>query len=359
MQRHYLQEVGRQIYMMRLAGYLFFGTIVGVEKQIREILADEAFEAQPLSFLVLDLSKVDGVDFSAAEAFTRILRLLRAREVQLVMCGFALESNIGQNLLNVGLMEEDEQISFFDSLDSALEFCENDLLKTFYQRRDALLACQAQQQHSEHPRDHPPRTSRLDVPAKPGSALTASAAQTPHSSPRRGHMHEAATSTLQAQADPTEQQRWARAAQPLQLLLQTFALLSAQPEAFWQRAVPYLARAEFAAGTELYAAGAPARAFYLLQTGILRARYVLPQGAFAEVIVAGATCGELPFFGGTRRTSSTVAERDCVCWVLTAEAWARLQADEVEVARELLKISLMLTSERMDAITKYMLLSVN
>ena len=76
-----------------------------------------------------------------------------------------------------------------------------------------------------------------------------------------------------------------------------------------------------------------------------------------QVIVAGATCGELPFFSDTRRTSTTVAERDSVTWVLRHDGWERLQRTDAEVANELLKMSLKLTSERMDAITKYMLLT--
>jgi SulP family sulfate permease len=63
--------------------------------------------------------------------------------------------------------------------------------------------------------------------------------------------------------------------------------------------------------------------------------------------VAGTTCGELPFFSETRRTATCVAERECVVWKLGAEAWGRLQREEPEVAKELLKISLKLTSERM------------
>lgn len=98
--------------------------------------------------------------------------------------------------------------------------------------------------------------------------------------------------------------------------------------------------------------GEEAEGFYLLETGMLKALYELPQGRFAEVIVAGATCGELPFFSGTSRTSTTVADRESVAWVLTGEKWEGLQRNFPDVARELLKISLALTSERMNAITK-------
>ena len=65
-QHRFLKEAGRQVFVIKLAGFLFFGTIVGVEKRIRALLAEEAFQSRPLQFLVLDMTKINGVDFSAS-----------------------------------------------------------------------------------------------------------------------------------------------------------------------------------------------------------------------------------------------------------------------------------------------------
>ena len=137
-QQRFLQTVGPQIRVIKLAGYLFFGTVVGVEKQIRALLLDEALSSQPIQFLVVDLAKVDGIDYSAAEAFLRLNRILKTKNVKLFMCGFALRNDIGQSLENVGLLNTDGGVDTFENLNSSLEYCENDLLKTFYRRRDAL-----------------------------------------------------------------------------------------------------------------------------------------------------------------------------------------------------------------------------
>ena len=136
-QHRFLQEVGEQIYVMKLAGHLFFGTIVGVESQIRALLLEEAFQAHPIRFLVLDFWNVDGVDFSAAEAFIRIDRILGAKNVKMIICGSAMDSEVGRSLCNAGLSEDGVQ--FFEDLNSALELCENELLKTLYQRRDPSI----------------------------------------------------------------------------------------------------------------------------------------------------------------------------------------------------------------------------
>jgi SulP family sulfate permease len=137
--------------------------------------------------------------------------------------------------------------------------------------------------------------------------------------------------------------------------LQTFQGLTDNNEDFWFRAVPFFIKKEFLAGTVLYHRGEPAQGFYLLEDGILRADYELPQGRYFESIVAGTTCGELPFFSETDRTATVQAERDCVTWLLDRENWERLQKEDPDVAQELLRISLKLTSERMSAITSYVL----
>lgn len=140
--------------------------------------------------------------------------------------------------------------------------------------------------------------------------------------------------------------------QPLQLILKTFSEVSDKPEDFWLRAVPFFIRREYSTGTILFDRDDRPNGFYLLEVGMLKGEYKLQQGKFSEIIVAGTTCGELPFFSGTNRTSTTTAETDCVTWVLDEENWENLQETQSDVAQELLTISLKLTSERMDAITK-------
>lgn len=115
---------------------------------------DESFASHPVRFLILDLSKVDGLDYSAAEAFARIDRVLKVKGVRMVLCGFTIDSKIGQSLKNFELFEDDEkQVEFFEVLNAALEYCENDLLKAFYQRREAMI--QEDNDGSERPKSAP------------------------------------------------------------------------------------------------------------------------------------------------------------------------------------------------------------
>lgn len=87
----------------------------------------------------------------------------------------------------------------------------------------------------------------------------------------------------------------------------------------------------------------------------MRAEYEIDNSHhYSESIVAGTTCGELPFFGDTNRRASVVAEKDARCWVLDVESWKKMQQEEKDVAAELLVCALKLTTERVDAVTRYM-----
>ena len=171
-----------------------------------------------------------------------------------------------------------------------------------------------------------------------------------YGSPRRDLLQEAAKATLQ-EHEVLLNSKWQSFAQPLPLILQTFQDLTDKDIDFWHRATPYFSRREFQAGQLLYRRGDEPDGFYLLEQGMLRAEYDFEQGSFSESIVQGTTCGELPFFSGTNRTSTVIAEKDCVAWLLTKEKWQELERELPDVANELLKIGLRLTSERMAAIT--------
>lgn len=342
-QRKFLKEAGQQTLIMKLGGYLFFGTIVNVESTIRGLIEEEVFNERPIRFLILDFSRVYGLDFSAAEAFTRINRILRRRNVQMLISGLDVEGDVGRSLQTVGLFEAGPGgVQIFEDLNSVLEFCENEYLKVFYSR-EALLSRE----------NAVPSSNYLEVPGQRGAAPTSSLADTMVSSPRGQHLQNVATTTLREDESLLVPPVWSSMRQPLPLLLQTFHGLTAENEDFWFPVCAYFKRERYAAGSTLYHEGDVPKGFYLLESGILRAEYEQPQGRFFELIVAGGPCGELPFFSETRRTATVKAEQDCVTWCLSVEKWNELRDREPRIARELLTISLKLTTERMDNITRY------
>jgi SulP family sulfate permease len=350
-QQHYLRQVGRQINIIKLSGYLFFGTIVGVEDRIRALISDEEFNRRPIKFLVLELWLVTGLDYSAAEVFNTISRLLNGKGIELVISGVDPDHGLGRSLRAVGLGEDGVEVRLLPELNSALEYCENELLKTLYVNQDDAAST------ATSTRTITSTSANLDVPPNQTAAdnnNTTTTSSMLGSSPRRDHLREAARNSL-GQVEAKRSARWQSFKAPLRLMLQIFRDVSARNEDFWFRAVPYFRRAEFAAGTVVFRRGQRAEGFYLIESGILRAEYDLPQGWLFESIVAGTTCGELPFFSETNRTATCVVERGCVVWWMDEERWKRLQREEPDVAQELLRISLKLTSERLSVITSYTL----
>ncbi|KAI0126003.1 sulfate transporter family protein [Xylariales sp. AK1849] len=344
-QYHYLQDVGRQTCIIKLFGNLFFGTIVGVQEKIRTLIADDVFANHPIKYLILDLWQVTGIDYSAAEGFMTISRLLHKKGVILLISGKDADSKVGRDLRAVGLGDDDIEVKFMPDLNSALESCENEQLKTFYAQQEALRVAR------------PPPASSLEVPDT-RAIQSLDPREYLSQSPRRNYRHQAANNVLTEQ-EVKRASRWRTISEPLRLMLQIFHDLSDKNEDFWFRAMPYFVRKEYPAGSVLYHRGEPAKGFYLLERGELRADYETPQGKLSEPIVQGTTCGELPFFSQTDRTATVLAVKNCVVWVMDTESWEKLRKEENDVYQELLSIALRLTNERMRAMTNYTLANAN
>ncbi|KAI2014492.1 hypothetical protein LOZ49_001239 [Ophidiomyces ophidiicola] len=353
----YLREAGRQTFVIKLSGFLFFGTIVSVEKQVRWLIEGEVFNDRPIRFLVLDISHVKGLDFSAAEAFTRLNRVLRVRRVHMILCGVDITGEIGLSLRNVGLFEQEDEVHVFKNLNSALEFCENELLRVLHERRDVMTGTKTESPPVKRKLSrHSSTTEPMDWSNNELEILEPPKVDLPINSPRHFYLNQLAATTLQEEASSsTSARRPSNAKQqlapPLPLLLHTFQGLTTKPDDFWAPAAVHFTRAEYPASSVLYRCGDSAQYFYLLESGMLRAEYDTPQGHYFELIVAGRPCGELPFFGGTKRTATVRAETASVVWVMGEEGWKKLSESHGEVALEMMKVSLKLTAERMESIT--------
>jgi SulP family sulfate permease len=382
----YLNKVRGQIRVVKLGGFLFFGTIVSVEENLRSLIDDDNFEEQPVSFIVVDFTHVTAVDFSGCEGFQRINRILGSKGVKMILSGVSFSNDVGKSLQSVGLLDEAEdeegpqRPQVFEDLNTALESCENELLEVFHRH------CST---HVKKRQITPPMSingaknlNSEPIPSggSPASSLGPNSLNPDFASPRRGARLMAARSTMRessqnstsdlsfpdtsshtdsAQSAQIAPSRWKNFAQPLKIILQTFEDVSPRNEDFWHVVAPYFSRRELPAGSLLYSRGDDPDGFYILEKGRFRAEYELDQGSFFEVILPGTTCGELPFFSETDRTGTVAVENDSVAWLLTRERFDKLEKEHQDVARELLKVGLKLTKERMDAITSYVLVTAS
>lgn len=125
MQRRYLFEQGKQIYILRLQGFIFFGTADNLLNQLRARLEDNK---QPLPrFILLDFRRVTGLDATALLSFNKIQQLVQTDKINLIFT--ELSPTMKRQLIQGGLTFEPNSLcAIFSDLDQGVEWCETRLL---------------------------------------------------------------------------------------------------------------------------------------------------------------------------------------------------------------------------------------
>ncbi|CBQ68399.1 conserved hypothetical protein (N-terminal fragment), partial [Sporisorium reilianum SRZ2] len=382
-QRHFLDEVGTQTQIIKLQGFLFFGTINSVEDLIRRALDIAAWNQNPIRFLIVDYTLVSGVDFSAAEAFLRINRLLMAKDVLLVFCGLNPDSDVGVALRSVDLWaDRSENLEVFANLNEALEWTENEYLRGMY--ASSLIAAKAFGQASMGAEGG---LAVPDAKRKPAFVLDHSY----ENSPRRHHLHEAAKTAVRSErttpiseivpawpapgtgsderdgetesgaaaAKPATQQP--QHAQPFPLLNITFrAYLNRHTpvgeEEFFSSLVPYFTLLRKSRGDVLWNRGDPATAVYLIESGIIKARYDFPQEQYEinEAMLAGTIAGELTFLSRKERNTTAYADTDVKLWMLDWPALERMHAEVPSSYQCFVEILLRVAGDEQESLMSYL-----
>lgn len=329
--RDYIRQVAKQTIVLRLQGFLFFGTITQVEEAVRALVEPSAWQHNPIRFLVIDFSLVLGVDMSSAEAFMRIQRLLVSRDIIIVLCGFTAESSVGRALQSVGLLEEDG-VELFGNFNDAMEWTENAYLKAWFmgQKSEVDASCKAisfpgrlQEQPSFHMGEsfiHSPR--RNEIHAAAGRTLEID----PHS--EFDNMTNQNTTTTPSSNDTTTENVYIS----LSRAFSSYGHVNAD------QFHPLLASFERVAATEkttLWELGDPPDGLYLIESGVLRAIYSFPdrKDTFEESMVGGTLAGELSALSNLPRNARVVVEKDAVLWRLSMEKLAKLETEHPELAR--------------------------
>ncbi|GAB6125894.1 SLC26A/SulP transporter family protein [Humidesulfovibrio idahonensis] len=136
--RHILREHGASVRVLRVTGYLFFGSANLLSRSVAAHLAPDADQPhadQPHadrpqagpgpSHLILDFADVDGFDSSAINCFLRMLQRCSAAGCQVV---FASSPPTLQEQLHRSSPLETAGARFLPDLDRALEWCEDAVL---------------------------------------------------------------------------------------------------------------------------------------------------------------------------------------------------------------------------------------
>jgi SulP family sulfate permease len=123
--RDLLMKHGAEIFILRLQGFIFFGTIQTILNRIRLRLGDK--DQIQLRFVVLDFQRVTRLDSSAVFSITRLKQLAQANGILMVWT--QVSPAIHGQLERGGLVDKtDNSFKILPTLDHGVEWCENKIL---------------------------------------------------------------------------------------------------------------------------------------------------------------------------------------------------------------------------------------
>ena len=123
-QRDLIKRLGDSIRILRLQGFIFFGTSQSLVSQVNERIKDSSQDK--LRFLILDFQHVTALDASALFSFVRLKQMASANEFYLVITD--INNDLRARLTRSGLNEADVMIRIQPTLDYGMEWCESKLL---------------------------------------------------------------------------------------------------------------------------------------------------------------------------------------------------------------------------------------
>jgi SulP family sulfate permease len=121
-ERAALREMGERVQILRVNGFVFFGSANGLLERIRKRVEETA----PPRFLLLELRRVTGVDASAVVSFVKVVRLAEANGFELVLTGAS--DAVRAQLERGGVQASEGIVRFEPDLDRGLQRCEDVLL---------------------------------------------------------------------------------------------------------------------------------------------------------------------------------------------------------------------------------------
>ena len=121
-ERQALRELSGSVQVLRVNGFMFFGTASGLLESIRKRV-----ESGPLRYLLVDLRRVTGMDSSAVLSFRKAAQLADAGGFELVLSG--VPDSVRKQLLRGGVGSSDGVVRFESDLDHGLQRCEDGLLE--------------------------------------------------------------------------------------------------------------------------------------------------------------------------------------------------------------------------------------
>lgn len=125
-EQHILHAHAGSIRVLHIAGFLFFGSANTLNRTVSQYLHPQK-GTQP-AYIILDFSEVDGFDSSALNCLLRMVQ--RCIGAGIIPLFAAAPGGLAHQMRRTA-PDDVEKLQFLTSLDSALEWCEDDILARF------------------------------------------------------------------------------------------------------------------------------------------------------------------------------------------------------------------------------------
>ncbi|MBN1292834.1 MAG: SLC26A/SulP transporter family protein [Candidatus Latescibacteria bacterium] len=124
-QRLLLNDKGDQLLILKLQGFIFFGTANNILEAVQQRV--ENHTKLPLRFVLLDFQLVNGFDSSALSSFIRIIHLSESHNLTMVLT--SLQPDYQRQFESKDFIENDTDIlKIFPYMDYGVEWCEDQIL---------------------------------------------------------------------------------------------------------------------------------------------------------------------------------------------------------------------------------------
>ena len=120
-ERAALRTMGERVQILRVRGFVFFGSASGLLERIHERV-----ETAPPRCLLMDLRQVTGVDASAVMSFVKVIHLAETHGFELVLAGAS--DPVRRQLERGGVVTSEGVVRFEPDLDHGLQRCEDVML---------------------------------------------------------------------------------------------------------------------------------------------------------------------------------------------------------------------------------------
>ncbi|KAL3229963.1 hypothetical protein RNJ44_01326 [Nakaseomyces bracarensis] len=372
-QTRFLDQIGEQIYVLKLQNLLFFGTIISIEEKIERLLeiSDNDTSKHRIKFLILDFKNInaDNIDYSAAEGFNRIKRYTEAKNIKLIISSIRESDRIYHVFNQVGLLQN---VELFKDLNSALEWCENEFLYQFKKLREKAKA-RLQGKTKTINATLSKQLKRYDEGSKNtsiGNSMLQNLMSLPTNTPRNHQLVSAAQQAFSnEQMMSTEIETQIDLPDPLLKIL-LFSLKIYRPNIvsrdaetrtdeidFWKQLCPYFSKKVLTADSAFLHNN---NFFFLVDSGILKVTYNLPAGAVYETLSNGTCYGKILSKRDSEQMNRNLTievETDSILWIINSTSMELMKNDNIQLYTELVLLILTIRDTRFKELLGYALVS--